>query len=236
MNLRRLFSIVVSTIFLISCATTHPGIRSKKISSTPNLDLEISADWNADYSDDSNMFLDLTIENKSTSWIHVDQVDVEFPNGENVVHNIIVGNDLTAWAESYAIRKKREEHNAQLGIAGLILAGTVLMVAAVAGSSDGSINKTALAAGAASYAAGATASVSKSINDSRNAAQRGRVVPDTHFLAPMTIPSNGFAQRWMIVNLPQKKVALFMKVRIHTAEGDEGVYEIPLVNNRTRRK
>lgn len=230
----KLLSLALSSFFFVSCATTHPGIRSKTISTTPNLDLEISADWNADYSDDSNMFLDFTLENKSTSWVHIDQIDVEFPNNDNVTHNIIVGNDLQAWAESYAIRKKREQHNAQLGIAGLILAGTVLMVAAVAGTDSGSTNNGMLAAGATAYAAGVTTGVSQKMKESRNAAQRGKVVPETHFLAPMTIPSAGFAQRWMIVNLPQKRVANYIRIRVHTAEGEEGVYEVPLVNNRTK--
>ena len=131
--MKRFFTLIITFVFLVGCASTHPGRKATEISRLNDLSLSISSVHNQEFSDPTNIFLDLVIENNSSSWIHIDRIDVDFPGAGNSPHNIIVGDDLGAWAQSYAIRKKQKEANANLGVAGLILAGTIMMVAAIGG-------------------------------------------------------------------------------------------------------
>jgi len=234
-SIKSYLAILLSSLFFISCASTHPGVIGKSIQASPNLNLQISAQWNRDYSDDSNIFVDFTFQNLSGTWAHIDQVDVDFPNDSNTTHNMIVGNDLKAWADSFTIRKRKEDHNFSMGVAGLIATGAILMVAAAAsGGRSGSSSSNGLAiAGASAYTLGTGAAVVRGVSDKVKSAERGFTVPESHILAPVTIPSSGFAQRWLIVNIPAgvKAGAKMMRLRIRTVEGGEGIFEIPLIKN-----
>jgi hypothetical protein len=225
-------SIAISAFFFTACASTHPGVVGKTVNSSPDLHLVVSADWNKANSDESNLFLDITVENKSGIWAHIDMVDVEFPTEENITHNVIVGNDLKAWADSTAIRQRKSEYNTSMGIAGLMAAGAILMVAAAA-SGRGSSNAKGLAtAGVVAYGAGAAAGVVRAVKGDLNRVERGFTVPESHLYAPITIPSNGFAQRWILINVPAgiKKAAAYMRLKIHTVEGGDSMIDIPLIN------
>jgi hypothetical protein len=225
---RRLIIFSLTLALISSCATTHPGKLATTVEASGDLNLKISSQLNKDFSDDSNQFFDLTFENLGGNWVHIDQVDVEFPQIEGAPHNIIVGDDLKAWAESYAIRKRKQDHNAELGIAGLILGGTALMVAAIAGSNGGNVNTGLLTTGAVAYGAGAITGVARDISKLQKEVNRGVTVPESHLLATSTIPSHGFLQRWILINVPKKLVAKTMRIRIHTLEGEEGTYLINL--------
>jgi hypothetical protein len=225
--MKRFFTLIITFVFLVGCASTHPGRKATEISRLNDLSLSISSVHNQEYSDPTNIFLDLVIENNSSSWIHIDRIDVDFPGAGNAPHNIIVGDDLGAWAQSYAVRKKQKETNANLGVAGLILAGTIMMVAAIGGK-DG-VNSGLATLGAGTTLGGAGLAAHKDLKDKKTAAEKANAVPETHLFAPVTIPSNGVSQRWILVNTPAKIIATHMRVRIHTVEGGEAVYDVPTV-------
>jgi hypothetical protein len=225
--MKRFFILFITALFFVACATKHPGRQASEVSRLNDLALNISSVHNEEYSDPTNIFLDLVIENTSNSWIHIDRVDVDFPGAGNAPHNIIVGKDLEAWAQSFAIRKKQKEANASLGIAGLILAGTVMMVAAIGGKD--SVNSGLASLGAATTLGGAGLGVHKNLQSKKDVAERADVVPETHLFAPVTIPSNGVSQRWILINTPAKIMAQNMRVRIHTVEGGEAVFDVPTI-------
>jgi hypothetical protein len=226
------FSIALGALFFTACASTHPGVVGKTVNSSPDLHLVVSADWNKANSDESNLFLDITVENKSGMWAHIDMVDVEFPTDENITHNVIVGNDLKAWADSTAIRQRKSDYNTSMGIAGLMAAGAILMVAAAASGRGSSNTKGLATAGVLAYGAGATAGIVRSVKSDLNRVERGFTVPESHLLAPITIPSNGFAQKWILINIPAgaRKAAEYMRLKIHTVEGGDSIIDIPLMN------
>ena len=224
--MKRILTLFVCSVFFISCATTHPGRVGTKISATKNLDLSISSKQNRSYSDASNIYLDLTIENKSGNWAHVNRIETEFLDPENNPHNVIVGPDLEAWAQSLAIRKSKEEHNADLGVAGLLLAGTALMVAAASGGRGGNAGLAGVGAAAVVTAVGVDAG--REIQARKSNVENAKMVPESHLYAPFSIPSNGFAQKWLIVNVPKKRYASIMRLKFFTAEGEEGVYDVSM--------
>ncbi len=236
-SVKSYFCIVISALFFTACASTHPGVMGKTVSSTNDLHLVFSGEWNKDNSDDTNIFIDVTMENRSGIWAHIDQIDVEFPNEGNVAHNVIVGTDLKAWADSASIREKKSNHNIEMGIASLLAAGAILMVAAVASGGKGGGSSSAAqglaTAGMAAYGVGVTAGTVRAVKMELKRVERGFTVPESHIYAPVTIPSNGFAQRWVLVNIPAgvKNAAKMMRVKIHTVEGGDGVIDIPLIQD-----
>lgn len=214
---------LVPVLFCFGCATTHPGTGARSL--TPGGDsLKISADPVKEYSDKSNIFLDFTIENTGHRWIKVDQVMIEFPNESGVVHNIIVGDDLKTWAESYANKRRQSEHNADLGAAALVLGGLSVALIGV-GTGDRDLAKTGLAASAG----GSLWKASRDAQGSRERAIRSTLVPDSYLLAPITIPSQGHLRRWVLVNIPDGLIAKRALLTLKTVEGETLRYEVPIV-------
>lgn len=207
---------------VFGCASTHPGQIGKQVAG-PQKDLQVSADPIAEYSDSTNVVLDFTLENKGTRWLRIDQVQLEFPNESNVVHNIIVGDDLKIWAESYANKRKRDNYNKDLGIAGLVLTGVTV---AILGNRSSDVGYSS--AGLAVASAGGVWGSQKTVRDRQLKAQTSEVVPENYVLAPMTIPSQGFLRRWVLVNIPDKLIAKNAILILKTIEGDVLRYEIPI--------
>ena len=221
----RVFIFFLSLINFVACATVHHSTSAQSISNTKDLDLYITAAVNKFYSDSTNLYFDFTLENRSSNWVHIDTIDLDFSNTEGIPHNVIVGKDIKAWAESTAIRKRKENFNADLGVAGMIIGGALMMVAAATSGRPGE----ALGfAGTGLYVGGATLAVSQEIKKANGTAAEAVQVPETYIYAPVTIPSNGFAQRWAIVNIPLKKVANKMRIRLHSVEGGQSIYEVPI--------
>ncbi|MFN7727969.1 MAG: hypothetical protein ACK5P7_02305 [Bdellovibrio sp.] len=209
-------------LLLAGCATTHPGAKGRQIDGTSQ-NLEVSANPVTEYSDKSNVFIDFTFENKGTRWLRIDQVKVEFPNQSKAAHNVIVGEDLKIWAESYKNKRKLNRHNSDLGMAALILTG-----AGIAISGSRSNNGGFESLGLATMGAGAGWRATRDVRDSQRQAQTSEIIPENYVLAPITVPSQGFLRRWVLVNIPTEYIAKHVILTLTTVEGDVLKYEIPI--------
>ncbi len=219
--------IVLSALLFVACATTHSGRSAKPITQPEDVELDISVKLNSAYSDATNFYYDVTIENKGGSYLRIDQVELDFENTEKAPHNVVVGQDLVAWAESYAIRKEKENYNGDLGTAALVLTGAALLIAGAAtGRSDQS--RALVEGGSLLAGAGIGWDAYRKIKSSKDRVMSAKWVPESHLYGPVTVPSSGFAQRWILINLPKKKIANRALLKIRTVEGQEAVYEVPL--------
>lgn len=230
--MKKLMIIFLSALLFVACATTHSGRIAKPVTQPEDVDLEISVKLNGDYSDATNFYYDVTIENKGGSYLRIDQVELDFENADKAPHNVVVGQDLVAWAESYAIRKEKENYNGDLGTAALVLTGAAIMLAGAAtGRSEQS--RALVEGGALLAGAGVGWEAYRKIKSSKDKVMNAKWVPESHLYSPVTVPSSGFAQRWILVNLPKKKIANRALLKIRTVEGQEAVYEVPLTGGKS---
>jgi|GEM_PF-3779245 len=224
-------SLIFSALFMVSCASTHHQNKALPVTVPEGIDLVISSKLNKSYSDGSHLYYDFTFENKGSHWLRLDEIEIEFLSNDGIPHNIIVGQDLVAWAESYKIRKQKENLNSDLGTAALILGGAVLMVAA-ASSGNGGHSSGARGAGALLYGSGIGFGATKELMSNRDRVMNAKQVPETHLLAPVTIPSNGYSQRWILLNLPQRRIANQARLKFRTVEGQTVSYDVALIEEK----
>lgn len=216
-------TIILSAIFFTACASTHPGYKGKAVDRQSSPDIIVSAQKVDTYSDPTNVFYNLVIENKGDQWLDVESVEVEFPNDESVSHKILVDSEIDAWAKSYAIRARRDDHNANLGVAGLILGGLVLMVAAAGGGGGaGDLAKV----GAAASLAGTGIEATRETLKSKRYAENSAMVPSNYVFTGVQIPSSGLAEKWLLVHVPQRRIAKKMLVRLKMKD-QNWEYRIP---------
>ncbi len=213
-------SILLVTYLLVACATKHPGSMAKSLNPDPENKLIVSAKVAKDYSDPYNIFIDVAFENDSAKWLRIDEIELEFPNSNNLAHNIIIGQDLYAWAESFEEKKKVDNHNTALAINSLILGGAIL-----AGSSR---NSSAQTAGTAAIIGGLGWDATRNFVGKLNKAQRSLSVPEKHVYRPFTVPAAGLIRRWFIVNTPSDKIVKSFQMTIRTVDGKVLTYQVPI--------
>jgi hypothetical protein len=134
--------------------------------------------------------LEVTFENTTNRWIHLDDVRLDF--GDPVKNQGVTvpgGADMQAWQAATLKRNAVREENAQTALAVVAIGG------ALAAHRSHSGGARAVAAGAtlgAALAASAAAS---------NAAVEANLYPQDHlFSVPISVPPGLFAQRWIALN------------------------------------
>lgn len=214
-------SSLLLALFLSACASVHPGNHAKIMSGNP--DLEVSIEKNLDYSDPTNQFYTVTIENKGTEWLRVDEVDLDFSNTENVEHRMVVGPDLKAWIDSTAVRMQVKEQNDHMLDQIVGISGAVVMVASAAKG-----DRSGLLLGGATTAGAAAHETFRQERQMLQAAESARMVPESHLYAPFTVPSGGFRRAWFVVHTPQKRVTAWGRLKLKTVEGKDSEAKLPL--------
>ena len=212
------------TVFCFGCASLHPGEEVTGLTPEASV-LKVSISPSAEYSDPTNVFLDFTLENLGSEWVRIEKTELEFDTetktGSKFRQEILVGDDLRAWAESYATKKRIDDHNAEIGIAGLVLAGMTAIVA-----SGGNMN--VASAGAVTAAGGLTAGSYREYSTKIRNAESSRLVPESCLLAPITIPSQGAIKRWVVVHTPDRLIGKKAKLTLRTKSGRVMTYEVPV--------
>jgi len=211
---------MISFVF-VACATKHPGTIAKinTSDSDQSIKLVVSAKVIRDYSDPYNSYIDLAFENKSGHWLRVDEVELDFTNSGDVPHNVIIGQDLYAWAESFEEKKKIENHNTALAINSLILAGAIL---------SHSKNANTQALGASALAGGVGWDATRTFMKNLNYAERSKSVPEKHIYRAFTVPAAGLIRRWFIVNTPTDQIVKNFNMKILTVDGKTLNYTVPI--------
>lgn len=214
-------TLILITGFMISCATTHPGVVGRKTTANSDFDLKISAKVVQDYSDEAHQFIDFTFENNKTNWERIESIEFEYGNEEDLVYNVIVGDDLTTWAKAFTARKSQLDHNKFLTFTGLMVAGAVL-----SGVSRDSGTQTA---GDLTYAIGATGLASHAVKESHRNINTSKRVPKEHLLnGRFSVPAKMFVRKWVLVNVPGDRWATMAFLTVTTVDGRTEKYEVPI--------
>lgn len=221
--MRNLLSIALS-LTMVSCASVH-GNRTAVHKAGVELPLVITAQEVEEYSDPYHRLIDFTFENTSERWMRFEDVEFEFKNSADVEHNVIVGEDLKAWAESYRIKKSVENYNDSLGIAAAILTGTFMVIAS-------NLDPKGAAVGVGLQAAGTGAGIYKGVSAARLEAQVSALVPEGHAYRSFSIPPKGYARRWLLVNTPQKMIVKKFTMSLRSVEKGDATYNVPLGETR----
>lgn len=205
---------------MLACATKHPGVLATQTTPDAENKLIVSANVLKDYSDPYNVFIDVAFENESGKWLRIDEIELDFTNSANLAHNIIIGQDLYAWAESFEEKRKIDNHNTALAINSLILGGAIL-----AGTGRDS---NTMKAGSVAVLGGFGWDATRAYVGSLNKAQRSQSVPEKHVYRPFTVPAAGLIRRWFIVNTPSDKIVSSFTMKIKTVDGKVLNYYVPI--------
>jgi hypothetical protein len=188
--------------------------------------LIVSGEELASYSSRHFGLIEVTFENFTDEWLHVDRIALDFGGAErNEGVFLPEGADLIAWHAATVNRNDIRGTNAATALGALLALGTIV---ALAGRASG--RREAAAAGGI-VALGAATTVVIGENDARiDRAERAPRLPETHLLAvPFAIPPGLFAKRWVLLNTRSSATPCIasMLIDYHVEPGNERV-RLPL--------
>jgi hypothetical protein len=136
--------------------------------------------------------LEVTFENESAAWVHIEHVRLDF--GRKVNDRVLLpwGEDIRSWYDATIQRNRIRATNRELALGVVALTG----LAAAQFGSDG-VQKAGglVAVGALGTLAG------EARQEAVQSAERVRFFPDDHLLAgPFGVPPALFVKRWIVLN------------------------------------
>lgn len=158
--------------------------------------LIVSGEELTSYSSDHFGLIEVTFENPTHEWLHVERLALDFGSPErNAAVLLPEGSDIVAWHQATINRNEIRGTNEAAALGALLALGAIVAIAGRA-SGEGAIETTgkAVAVGAASAAA------IDDLGARADGAERVRLLTETHLLAvPFGIPPGLFAKRWVLL-------------------------------------
>jgi hypothetical protein len=138
--------------------------------------------------------LELTFENTSATWLHVQRVFLDFGGARNNDGVLIpYGQDIQAWHDATVHRNAIRDINQQLVLGAVALTGTV-----VAGSTD---NPTARSVGGLAALGALGALAVGDVQSTVEHVERVGMFPRNHLLAgPFGVPPGLAVKKWILLN------------------------------------
>ncbi len=211
------------SLFLVGCASTHPGKMGTLLHEEEPTSIALSADKQNGFSDEHYTFVTFTVENKADSMVRIKTAELTFTDGNEKVASVIVGNDLITWAEAFEAGAKAREQRKAIARTALLVGGALLGITGVATD-----NNTLKLLGAGAGVAGASWSLGSSITNSVRDANNPSKVPENHLYAPFSVPAGLYMRRWAVLQKPVGTEIKKIKVSLTFDNDAESEYEVAL--------
>lgn len=140
--------------------------------------------------------VEITFENKTAEWIHIDRVSLDFGGGAKSDAVVLPdGADLDAWYEATQQRNDIRDTNAATALGALFAVG---QAAAVVGALSG--EREVAAAGGALALGTATAALIDAQDRRVQRAEGVRLLPQSHLSSvPFAVPPGLFTKKWVLL-------------------------------------
>lgn len=184
---------VVSLIGALSaCASIHPGQLATESSGERPTELIVSAREVSEYASPSLGMIEITFENRSSDWIRVQSVTLDFGPAANDHVYFPAGAELARWTEAIEQRNAIRDHNAAVAWSAFV--GAAAIGAGLTRGTNGAV------AGKAFLLAAAAGATANAVDAHRDAAQTASLFPSNHLFAPdLVIPPGLFLRRFVVV-------------------------------------
>ena len=208
---------LLAALFLVACASTHPGTSGQSQAPQPKIPLKLSAQNIDEEESDAFQLIEVTLENTSDRWVKISKVQYLIQDPDTSKLSVVLGQDLSDWAQASANKRKVEMHNRQMVQAGLVGLGAVAM-ASSGKNSDMGVAGALMTTGTYGWV------LSDAIRADLRNAEGVKQVPANHLYHPASVPGKMFLRRWILLNKPSDSVVKVMRIEIETIEGEKETY------------
>lgn len=196
-----LFAISISLLFY-SCASIHLHNFGNQVDEMGNIinkkstssGLIVSGEELTEFSSPNFGFLVFTIENKSSKWINLKNLKVDFGNelrNQNI--KFTSGKDLITWNEAITTQRRISDYNKRVFLSSLVGFGELLII----GSEDEDVQRAGALIG---FGALTSLSVDE-FNKQKTYLKLSNIFPEGNlFNEEIYVPPGLFVKKWLLVN------------------------------------
>ena len=216
--------LVLAITYLAGCASNQLGdvAHISSVDDTRSSSaLKISARFSPYYCSDYFAYLDFSIENPTSKWQKISDLELGFPYQSNDLFDVVTGERLALWREGEGHRQKLQRHND--GVTSLAVAGVGLGLMAVD-------NEAAQVAGAALYAGNAVSELGSDIASDINRVETAVPVFANYLVGRDIEVPPGMTRKFWLVLSAQEQAPLMASIGgvFDDNEGVQQVFKMPL--------
>lgn len=216
--------LVLAITYLAGCASNQLGdvAHISSVDDTRSSSaLKISARFSPYYCSDYFAYLDFSIENPTSKWQKISDLELGFPYQSNDLFDVVTGERLALWREGEGHRQKLQRHND--GVTSLAVAGVGLGLMAVD-------NEAAQVAGAALYAGNAVSELGSDIASDINRVETAVPVFANYLVGRDIEVPPGMTRKFWVVLSAQEQAPLMASIGgvFDDNEGVQQVFKMPL--------
>ncbi|WP_283788141.1 hypothetical protein QNI23_002875 [Bermanella sp. WJH001] len=216
--------LVLAITYLAGCASNQLGdvAHISSVDDTRSSSaLKISARFSPYYCSDYFAYLDFSIENPTSKWQIISDLELGFPYQSNDLFDVVTGERLALWREGEGHRQKLQRHND--GVTSLAVAGVGLGLMAVD-------NEAAQVAGAALYAGNAVSELGSDIASDINRVETAVPVFANYLVGRDIEVPPGMTRKFWLVLSAQEQAPLMASIGgvFDDNEGVQQVFKMPL--------
>lgn len=205
-------------LLLTSCASYTPGEYSEIEKTDSKEVLLASANIDETMSFGDLILVNFYFKNPSQNWLRVKNVEVvDIENHPDV--RVIIGKDLYYWARSMEHKIAVDNHNRELLVGSLAMAGVAL---SIAGSTSRSM--TTAGVGAALAVGVVTLDAAENLLEAVSTAERASLVPESHLYSPFVIPPNLVTRKWVLFQKMNTQRMCRLKFKVNYIDGTSAIY------------
>ena len=215
-----LFFLILTT----GCASYQPGKYAYIISGDHPLDTPITAKLDKTLTTDHYALIYFNFGNATDHWLRVKKIRLDFNQEEaNKKINIVVGKDLSTWAESIKHKVAVDSWNRDILLGPLALIGTISLAA-----STNSSNPALLYAGVGSLAVFSGISIANDFIDMMDDLGRAKLFPKTHLYTPFSVPAGLYTKRWILLQVKKQSIPDEVFFNVEYLDGKKAKYKIKI--------
>lgn len=227
-------SAVLVSGLLVGCASNQLGgyAQFSNVENGSKSDLLISGRFYGGACSEHFAYLDFSVENPTSSWQKLNNIEFSFPFGANDQFAIIEGERLAQWKKAESIRRTQQEYNAGVGTLVVGLIGAVLIAASEddPGSDTGKV-------GAVLYSGAAISSIASDVSTDVNRLEVAPSNPANYFAnQQIEIPPGLTGKFWMVVSADSDAPLMgWLNASYDDNSGVRQAFKVPLGNWNTCR-
>ena len=215
---------ILLLIFNVGCASYQSGEYANIVSGTHPVDIPITGSLDETLSTDHYTVINFNFGNDTKEWLRVKKVRLDLKNEQlNKKVNIVVGNDLSTWAESIKHKVDVDQWNKS------VIWGSIALVGVAVAVKGGSTGNTDMAtAGVGIYSGGLGVLAVNGIIDGLEEMDRAKLFPRTHIYQPFSVPAGLYTKRWVLLKIDRRDIPSEVYFDVEYLDGKKAKYKVSI--------
>lgn len=211
--------LICLSLLLTSCASYQAGEESVSIGKEKISGLEVSAQKDYDLSSKYYTMVNFYFGSSNDKWQRIKKVRVKLPKKTSKEIKVVLGKDLTDWAESIKYVKQVDSWNQSMLLGSIALAGAAVSTSSHSQTARG---------GAIVALSSLSVMEGNRVFDKYSELQRSQLVPESHLYREASIPAGLHMKKWILLEVEDNELPKFLEFEVTMKDKRKATYKVDI--------